>query len=103
MKFFGDLDTYNQIMGCSASLECKSFSHQIRNVDTSRWDSVAGKVYHPGIRSKFLQWIHYYKKLDANRSSNALQTAYGVLDYPLVIHHVLMLVNGSRKESWVRS
>ena len=32
-KYFGDHEAYNQIMGCSTSLECKCASRQIRNVD----------------------------------------------------------------------
>ena len=43
-KFFGDLESYNQILGCSTSLECKNLSHQIRNVDQSRWKEVAGNM-----------------------------------------------------------
>ena len=54
-KYFGDLDTYNQIMGCATLLECKSLSRQIRNVNTNKWDKVAGNICHPGIRAKFLQ------------------------------------------------
>ena len=54
-KYFGDLDTYNQIMGCATSLECKSLSRQIRNVNMNKWDKVAGNICHPGIRAKFLQ------------------------------------------------
>ena len=54
-KYFGDVDSYNQIMGCSTSLECKSVSRQIRNVDVGRWENVAGEVCQPGIQAKFLQ------------------------------------------------
>ena len=54
-KFFGDLDTYNQILGCSTSLECKNLSRQIRNVDESKWEEEAGTICHPGIRTKFFQ------------------------------------------------
>ena len=54
-KFFGDLDTYNQIMGCFTSLECKDLSRQIRNVDDARWEEVVGNVCHPGIWAKFKQ------------------------------------------------
>ena len=32
-KYFGDHDAYNQILGCSTSLECKTISQQIRNVN----------------------------------------------------------------------
>ena len=54
-KFFNDADTYNQIMGCSTSLECKRASRQIRNLDINRWEHVAGNICQPGIRAKFLQ------------------------------------------------
>ena len=54
-KFFNDADTYNQIMGCSTSLECKRASQQIRNLDINRWEHVAVNICHPGIRAKFLQ------------------------------------------------
>ena len=53
-KYFGDHEAYNQIMGCSTSLECKHASRQIRNVDTDAWDMVAGDLCQPGIQSKFL-------------------------------------------------
>ena len=55
VKFFGDMDMYNQITGCTTSLECKSLSQQIKNVDVNRWEEVAGSVCQPGIRAKFLQ------------------------------------------------
>ena len=32
-KYFGDHYAYNQILGCSTSLECKTISQQIRNVN----------------------------------------------------------------------
>ena len=54
-KYFGDVDSYNQIMSCSISLECKSVSRQIRNVEAGRWENVAGEICQPGIPAKFLQ------------------------------------------------
>ena len=54
-KYFNDADTYNQIMGCSTSLECKCASRQIRNVDINRWELVAGNICQPSIRAKFMQ------------------------------------------------
>ena len=54
-KFFGDLETYNQILSCATSLECKNLLSQIRNVDESRWEEEAGNICHPGIRAKFFQ------------------------------------------------
>ena len=54
-KFFGDMDMYNQIMGCTSSLECKTLSRQIKNVDVNRWEEVACSVCKSGIRAKFQQ------------------------------------------------
>ena len=54
-KYFGDHEAYNQIMGCSTSLECKRASRQIRNVDANKWNMVAEDLCQPGIESKFLQ------------------------------------------------
>ena len=54
-KYFGDHEAYNQIMGCSTSLECKRASRQIRNVDADKWNMVAEDLCQPGIESKFLQ------------------------------------------------
>ena len=54
-KYFGDHEAYNQIMGCSTSLECKRASRLIRNVEINKWDMVAGDLCQPGIQSKFLQ------------------------------------------------
>ena len=54
-KYFGDLDTYRMILGCSTSLECKILSKQIRNVDESKWEEAAGAVCYPGIQAKFQQ------------------------------------------------
>ena len=54
-KYFWDHEAYNQIMGCSTSLECKRASRQIRNVDANKWDMVAGDLCQPGIQYKFLQ------------------------------------------------
>ena len=53
-KFFGDLETYNQILCCSTSLECKNLSKLIRNVDESKWEE-AGNICLPGICTKFYQ------------------------------------------------
>ena len=54
-KFFGDLETYNQILCCSTSLECKNPSKLIRNVDESKWEEEAGNICFPGICAKFDQ------------------------------------------------
>ena len=52
-KVFSDLETYNQILCCSTSLECKNLSNLIRNVDESKWEEEAGNICFPGIRAKF--------------------------------------------------
>ena len=54
-KFFGDLETYNQILCCTTSLECKTLSRQIRNVDESKWEEEAASTCLPGIHAKFYQ------------------------------------------------
>ena len=106
-KYFGDLETYNQIMGCATSLECKSLSYQIRNVNTNKWDKVAGNICHPGICAKFLQnpvaLDTLLKKQDTSRLWNAPQIAYGGLEYPLGIHCAWIPVSGYHQELWVKS
>ena len=54
-KFFGDLDTYNQLLCVSTSHECKELSRQIRNVIEEKWSERAGELCFPGIRAKFFQ------------------------------------------------
>ena len=54
-KFFGYLESYNQILSCSTSLQCKNLSKLIRNVDESKWEEEAGNICFTGIRAKFYQ------------------------------------------------
>ena len=54
-KYFGDLETYNMILGCATSLECKNLAKQISNVDNTKWEEVASNVCQPGIRAKCQQ------------------------------------------------
>ena len=54
-KYFGDLDTYNQLLCVSTSHECKELSRQIRNVNEEKWAECAGELCFPGIRAKFDQ------------------------------------------------
>ena len=54
-KFFSDLETYDQILSCSTSLECKNLSKLIRNVDEPKWEEEAGNICYPGICAKFYQ------------------------------------------------
>ena len=54
-KYFGDIETQEQILSCATSWECKELSRQIRNVVDAKWDEVAGDLCYPGIRAKFQQ------------------------------------------------
>ena len=54
-KFFGDIETQEQILCSTTSWECKELSSQIRNVVEPRWEEVAGDLCYPGIRAKFRQ------------------------------------------------
>ena len=54
-QYFGDIDVYNQIMGCKNSSDCKEFSRKISGVDHSKWETVAADICHIGIRDKFIQ------------------------------------------------
>ena len=57
-KLFRDVETYNQILCCTTSLECKNLSRQIRNVDERKWEEEAVNTCFPGIRAKFHQNIN---------------------------------------------
>ena len=54
-QYFGDIDVFNQIMGCKSSGDCKEFSRKIHGVDVGKWESIAADVCHSGIREKFVQ------------------------------------------------
>ena len=54
-RFFGDLETYNQLLCVSSSHECKELSRQIRNLNDEKWAEQAGELCFPGIRAKFFQ------------------------------------------------
>ena len=54
-KLFRDTETYNEILCCTTSLECKNLSKQIRNVDERKWEEEALNACLPGIRAKFYQ------------------------------------------------
>ena len=53
--FFGDTETYNQIMGCKHSVNCKNLSKKIKGVDNAKWELAAADLCRPGIRQKFVQ------------------------------------------------
>ena len=54
-KYFGNYDRQSMILGCTTSSECKNLAKQIRNVNDSKWDEVAGNICYPGIQAKFYQ------------------------------------------------
>ena len=54
-KLFRDTETYNEILCCTTSLECKNLSKQIRNVDERKSEEEALNTYLPGICAKFYQ------------------------------------------------
>ena len=54
-KYFGDYDRQSMILGCTTSSECKNLAKQIRNVNDSKWEEVAGNICYPGIQAKFHQ------------------------------------------------
>ena len=54
-KYFGDYDRQSMILGCATSSECKNLAKQIRNVNDSKWEEVAGNICYPGIQAKFYQ------------------------------------------------
>ena len=54
-KYFNDHECYEKILSCNSSIECKDTSRQIRNVDETKWEEVAGRLCYPGIRAKFEQ------------------------------------------------
>ena len=43
-KYLGDYDRQSMILGCTTSSECKNLAKQIRNVNDSKWDEVAGNM-----------------------------------------------------------
>ena len=71
-KYFGDLDTQEQILGCATSWECKELSRQIRNADESRWEEVAGDLCHPGICAKFHQNLYVLDTLIRHTGSKRI-------------------------------
>ena len=54
-KLFEDTETYNEILCCTTSLECKNLSKQIRNVHERKWEEEALNACLPGICAKFYQ------------------------------------------------
>ena len=79
--FFGDLETYNQILCCSTSLECKNLSKLIQNVDESKWEEEAGNICFPGIVQSFTKilwlWIHCCTRLETKNCRVCLRSPLG--------------------------
>ena len=71
-KLFGDMDTYNQILCSSTSLECKNLSRQIKNVDESKWQEEVASICLPGIRAKFHQNPHIMDTLLSKTGSKRI-------------------------------
>ena len=67
--YFNDLESYQRIMGCKTSFDCKQLAWSIRNVDGKQWDAVARSLCEKGIREKFLQNPHLMHVL-IERTSN---------------------------------
>ena len=69
-KFFGDLETYNQILCCSTSLECKNLSKLIWNVDESKWKKQEISAFQVFVQS-FIKtrwlWIHCCTRLETKK------------------------------------
>ena len=57
-SYFDDFDSYQRIMGCKTSFDCKQLAWSIQNVDNKKWDSVARSLCGKGIREKFVQNPH---------------------------------------------
>ena len=104
-KFFGDLETYNQILCCSTSLECKNLSKLIRNMDESKWEEEAGNICFPGIRAKFYQNpvamdTLLYKTGNKKIIECASDCNSGAMECCWVTKHVWTQQNGFLKEFW---
>ena len=56
--YFKDFDSYQKIMGCKTSFDCKQLAWSIKDVDAKQWDTVARGVCERGIREKFTQNAH---------------------------------------------
>ena len=54
-QYFNDLETYQKIMGCKTSFDCKQLAWTIKDVNIERWDAVARSLCEIGIREKFVQ------------------------------------------------
>ena len=48
-EYFNDRNTYDHIMGCATSLDCKKSSRQIKGFDSNLWETHAKTLCAPGI------------------------------------------------------
>lgn len=54
-RFFNDSLTYDKVMGCKNSLDCKNEARYIKNYNRAKWETVAKDRCRPGLRAKFEQ------------------------------------------------
>ena len=53
--FFKDYQTYDRIMGCTSSMDCKIEASFVKNYNRSKWEQVAKDICRPGLKAKFDQ------------------------------------------------
>ena len=70
--YFKDFDSYQKIMGCKTSFDCKQLAWSIKNVDAKQWDAVARGVCERGIREKFAQNAHLMQVLLEKTSNKTI-------------------------------
>ena len=70
--YFNDLESYQKIMGCKTSFDCKQLAWSINNVDGKKWDAVARSLCEKGIREKFLQNPHLMHVLIEKTSNKTI-------------------------------
>ena len=70
--YFNDLESYQKIMGCKTSFDCKQMAWSIKDVDGKKWDAVARPLCEKGIREKFLQNPHLMKTLIEKTSNKTI-------------------------------
>ena len=70
--YFNDLESYQKIMGCKTSFDCKQLAWSIKDVDGKKWDAVARSLCEKGIREKFLQNPHLMQTLIEKTSNKTI-------------------------------
>ena len=56
-EYFHDWDTYDKIMGCTNSLDCKNTARYTKGLNNKKWEENAKRLCYPGIKAKFEQKI----------------------------------------------